>query len=116
LLKASEEISHIVIYVLLQVYAQNKEALKTMDRAFDPEQEGWSKSTDPSDVVSFDGEVSRLYPSGRRSKTPLVLWIDGACRGNGTDTAYAEYGVYFGGDKSPWNSCAALPDNTRHTS
>jgi ribonuclease HI len=45
----------------------------------------------------------------------LVVFIDGACRGNGTPSARASYGVYFGPD-SPHNTYGMLPKSLPQTS
>ncbi|KAJ4367328.1 hypothetical protein N0V83_006909 [Neocucurbitaria cava] len=46
---------------------------------------------------------------------PIVVHIDGACRNNGTSTARASYGVYFG-PNSPYNSYGRLPQTLPQTS
>jgi hypothetical protein len=40
----------------------------------------------------------------------LVVYIDGACRGNGTASARASYGVFFG-PGSPHNAKGTLSDS-----
>ncbi|KAH9865507.1 hypothetical protein J1614_009092 [Plenodomus biglobosus] len=45
----------------------------------------------------------------------LVVFIDGACRGNGTPSARASYGVYFGPD-SPYNTYGLLAQDMPQTS
>jgi ribonuclease HI len=44
-----------------------------------------------------------------------VVFIDGACRGNGTPSARASYGVYFG-PNSEYNTYGLLPSNLPQTS
>jgi ribonuclease HI len=50
-----------------------------------------------------------------RDEFTVVVYIDGACRGNGTPGARASYGVYFGPD-SPYNTNGLLPETIPHTS
>ncbi|KAH8731098.1 hypothetical protein GQ44DRAFT_699359 [Phaeosphaeriaceae sp. PMI808] len=45
----------------------------------------------------------------------LVVLINGACRGNGTPSAQASYGVYFG-PNSPRNTHGLLPKALTQTS
>lgn len=45
----------------------------------------------------------------------VVVSIDGACRGNGTPSARASWGVYFG-PQSPHNSCGMLDSSHPQTS
>jgi len=45
----------------------------------------------------------------------IGLWIDGACRGNGTPSARGAYGVYFG-NGSPFNCSGTVPLNEPQTS
>ncbi|KAF4994945.1 hypothetical protein FDECE_12947 [Fusarium decemcellulare] len=48
-------------------------------------------------------------------KKTVVIHIDGACRGNGTPSARAAWGVYFGPD-SPLNASGLLDSNLPQTS
>jgi ribonuclease HI len=50
-----------------------------------------------------------------RDEFTLVVYIDGACRGNGTPQARASYGVYFG-PGSPYNANGLLPTTVRQSS
>lgn len=45
----------------------------------------------------------------------MVVYIDGACRGNGTPSARASYGVFFG-PNSPHNAYGLLASNLPQTS
>jgi ribonuclease HI len=89
-----------------------------MDRVSSPEQMGFPQSVDPSEVVWYDGdgEVFPLHRVNRlTSRRELVLWIDGACSGNGRDSALAGFGIYHG-PESRFNSCGRLPNTLRQTS
>ncbi|CAM6129481.1 unnamed protein product [Calypogeia fissa] len=86
-------------------------------RIFDPVAKGFDSFVRPSDIVFYDAddEVSRICQVSRRSTTPVVMWIDGACRGNGRPWAAAGYGVYLG-RRSSYNKYGELPDSETHTS
>ncbi|CAM6111514.1 unnamed protein product [Calypogeia fissa] len=86
-------------------------------RIFDPTRKGFRSSVQPSEIVWYDedDEVSRVCQTSRRSTTPVVMWIDGACRANGTSMARAAYGVYLG-DDSQYNTSDYLPHHERQTS
>ncbi|KAE9372006.1 hypothetical protein N431DRAFT_456764 [Stipitochalara longipes BDJ] len=45
----------------------------------------------------------------------IVVSIHGACKGNGTSSARAAYGAFFGED-SPYNECGLLPETERQGS
>jgi ribonuclease HI len=45
----------------------------------------------------------------------MVVYIDGACRGNGTPTARSSYGVYFG-PNSKYNTFGRVPSTMPQTS
>ncbi|OTA87950.1 hypothetical protein M434DRAFT_399250 [Hypoxylon sp. CO27-5] len=48
-------------------------------------------------------------------KLTVVVSIDGACRGNGTPSAHAAWGVYFG-QQSPYNASGVLESTLPQTS
>lgn len=69
---------------------------ESLPRLFVPE-------ADPSELVVYNEakQLSQLkYRAGEPeiNKSSMVVHIDGACRGNGSPTARASYGVYFGPD------------------
>ncbi|KAI9067780.1 ribonuclease H-like protein [Trametes sanguinea] len=59
-------------------------------------------------------EVTRIasYPAhqGQDSNSPLIVYTDGACRGNGQDGSIAGVGVWWGHDDSR-NICERCPGN-----
>ncbi|CAE7010499.1 hypothetical protein CFE70_001904 [Pyrenophora teres f. teres 0-1] len=57
--------------------------------------------------------MSRLEPFPNENS--MVVFIDGACRNNGSPTARASYGVYFG-PESPYNRYGLVPDSLPQTS
>ncbi|KAF4634005.1 hypothetical protein G7Y89_g4098 [Cudoniella acicularis] len=69
----------------------------------------------PSGVVEYDSTygISHL-PSGSGG-SPLVITVDGACRGNGTGSAEASYSIFYGRN-SPYNTCGRLPSRIKWTS
>ncbi|KAI2487700.1 hypothetical protein Ptr902_01833 [Pyrenophora tritici-repentis] len=48
-------------------------------------------------------------PDSFPDKQSMVVFIDGACRNNGSPTARASYGVYLG-PESPYNRYGLVPD------
>jgi ribonuclease HI len=54
-------------------------------------------------------------PEPFRYPYSMVVYIDEACRNNGSPTARASYGIYFG-PSSPYNSYGLLPDTSPQTS
>lgn len=62
-----------------------------------------------NDKQVFQLQFQAFGPSPiHRDESSLVVYIDGACRGNGTPQARASYGVYFG-PGSPYNTNGLLP-------
>ncbi|KAL2642452.1 hypothetical protein R1flu_010039 [Riccia fluitans] len=93
-------------------------------RICDPARGSSFHSRLPSDIVIFDpdSELSYLQFSTkeepltlRMKKDQVVIAIRGACRGNGTCTAKAAYGVFFG-RASSHNKYGLLPEDEQHTS
>jgi ribonuclease HI len=102
------------------VYDENFEEIA---RLYDPMEDECSRPIPIDKLVIYNEakKVSQLqmkvmkYPSPVVDPVSLVVHIDGACRGNGTSSAKASYGVYFG-PESPHNTKGQLPQSLPQTS
>jgi ribonuclease HI len=92
-------------------------------RLFDPSDDPCTRPILLDQLVVYNAQkqVSQLRmkvmarPEPFRDEHSMVVYIDGACRNNGSPTARASYGVYFGPD-SPHNCYGLLPDSSPQTS
>ena len=69
------------------------------DRVFDPEDYGWDWDSPPSEIVRenrFGTFINLINPNGNVVSNLIVVFVDGACRNNGTSYAKGGLGVYFG--------------------
>ncbi|CAO2650720.1 Nn.00g020120.m01.CDS01 [Neocucurbitaria sp. VM-36] len=72
-------------------------------------------------VYTASKQISQLQmkvmakPDPFPNPSSMVVYIDGACRNNGTSKARASYGVYFG-PNSPYNSYGLMPATFPQTS
>jgi ribonuclease HI len=79
-------------------------------RIFDPEDYGWDWDAQPSDIVRENrpGTLINLFNANRNVvSNHVVVFVDGACRNNGTSYAQAGLGVYFGSN-SRFNCSGSL--------
>lgn len=92
-------------------------------RLYIPSEDPYTRSIPLDELIAYNAtkQISQLQmkvmakPAPYPDPNSLVVSIDGACRGNGTPTARASYGVYFGPD-SPFNSFGLLPSSVPQTS
>ncbi|KAF1923067.1 ribonuclease H-like protein, partial [Didymella exigua CBS 183.55] len=91
-------------------------------RLFDPADDPGRRRIPLAELVVYNAEkhVSQLKFQARtlpveRDEFSLVVYIDGACRGNGTRNARSSYGVYFGPD-SPYNANGLIDNAAPQTS
>ncbi|KAF1841128.1 ribonuclease H-like protein [Cucurbitaria berberidis CBS 394.84] len=92
-------------------------------RLFVPSEDPCSRLVPLQQLVVYDTskQISQLQmkvlakPDPFPNPSSMVVYIDGACRNNGTPTARASYGVYFG-PNSPYNSYGLLPASRPQTS
>jgi ribonuclease HI len=69
------------------------------DRDFDPEDYGWDWDSPPSEIVRQNryGTFTNLFnANGNVVSNLVVVFVDGACRNNGTSYAQGGVGIYFG--------------------
>jgi ribonuclease HI len=90
------------------------------ERQFDPQTSAMHRRVPESQLVVYtpSKKVSQLHPRTgaiELDKTTVVVSIDGACRGNGTPSARAAWGVYFG-PNSPHNASGLVKPNLPQTS
>lgn len=76
------------------------------DRFFRPH----DATTSPRDISNYSDRLGLCFAS----PTSILVKTDGAYPENGSASAKASYGVYFGRD-SPYNRCALLPMTERQT-
>ncbi|XXG99965.1 hypothetical protein Hte_006306 [Hypoxylon texense] len=94
-----------------------------IEREFDPQCSLMHRDVPESRLVVYNPskKVSQLQIKHPRTgaieldKKTVVVSIDGACRGNGTPSARAAWGVYFG-PNSPHNACGLLDPALPQTS
>lgn len=91
-------------------------------RFFDPADDPGRYRIPLEELVVYNPEkhVSQLKFQARnlpieRDEFTLVVYIDGACRGNGTPNARSSYGIYFGPD-SPYNANGLVGNGIPQTS
>ncbi|KAI1774248.1 ribonuclease H-like protein [Hypoxylon cercidicola] len=94
-----------------------------MERQFDPRCSTMHNRVPASKLVVYNPlkRVSQLQIKNPRTgeieldKMTVVVSIDGACRGNGTPSARASWGVHFG-EQSPHNASGLLESTLPQTS
>ncbi|KAI1140063.1 ribonuclease H-like protein [Hypoxylon sp. FL0543] len=94
-----------------------------IEREFDPRCSRLYRNVPRDQLVVYNPSkgVSQLQLRHPRTgnieldELTVVVSIDGACRGNGTPSARASWGVYFG-PGSPYNECGVLDSTLPHTS
>ncbi|KAI0836607.1 ribonuclease H-like protein [Hypoxylon sp. FL0890] len=94
-----------------------------IERQFDPICSSLHRYVPRSQLVVYNPmkKVSQLQCKHPRTgkieldEFTVVVSIDGACRGNGTPSARAAWGVYFG-EHSPYNACGVLEPTLPQTS
>ncbi|KAF2452349.1 ribonuclease H-like domain-containing protein [Lineolata rhizophorae] len=94
-----------------------------LERQFDPQYSPMHQHVPENELVVYtpSKKVSQLQVMHPRTgaldldKFTVVVFIDGACRGNGTPSARAAWGVYFG-PQSPHNASDLLKADLPQTS
>lgn len=82
-----------------------------VDRKFDlnfPSDGNWVKRPNPLLGITEWNDITST------TKAHLLVYLDGASRGNGTSKAIASYGTYFGRN-SPYSRCFLLPNDESQT-
>jgi ribonuclease HI len=69
------------------------------NRNFDPGEYGWDWDSPPNQIVRenrFGTFINLLDPYGNYVSDLVVVFVDGACRNNGTSYAQGGVGIHFG--------------------
>ncbi|OHF02924.1 hypothetical protein CORC01_01682 [Colletotrichum orchidophilum] len=91
-------------------------------RLFEPRASDTHRMVPKAELVVYDPQKQvlglQMYSWSKKGVTPdpgsFVVYIDGACRGNGTGAARASWGVYFG-PGSRYNACGLLAGDLPQT-
>jgi ribonuclease HI len=102
---------------------QGNEYDEGLERVFDPLQDDAHCGIPADQLIVYEPDrefqhIRYMIPSTGESfplRLSIVVSIDGACRGNGTPSARAAWGVYFG-PQSSHNSCEVLDLSLTQTS
>jgi ribonuclease HI len=103
------------------VYGDDFEPIR---RLYDPIEDRCCWRIPHDELVVYNAEKGISHKQGQNvygkreiytDTMSMIVFIDGACRGNGTATARASYGVFFGAG-SPFNTYGLLPSALPQTS
>lgn len=85
-----------------------------LPRLFSLENFNVGSNAQPSELIHLN-PPRKFYFFFAEDYDAIVVFVDGACRGNGTPYAKGGYGVYFG-PESPYNVSKPLKENSPQTS
>lgn len=88
---------------------------RTREQSMRDDYADYDNEDDYRDDDEDDDPAPVVTHNGKKSNTPMVVYTDGSCIGNGRDDAFAGIGVFFG-DGDPRNICERLegkPTNNR---